>query len=518
MPRPALALALCRVSTAEQVENNSLNRQKGAVLKAARELGVTIPDDGWWSGSVSSKRGTNLKRKDLQEMVERCKKDKRIQYVVVDEPDRFMRSIDEAAYFEVTFKQLGVQVWYASDPELNKGDLASKLLKFTKYLSAEGSNEERQRKSISGQTAALLMGKWPFNPKPGYRRGYERGVPEIHPVNGPALQKILLLLIAKQATPPTALIEFNKSEFMKGHAPYKMDKFRKIVTDSFYAGVVEMDRQVKVRNERGLHQPLITLEQHYELVKIMNGRPKNQAGPRKNGNPKYPLNNIMSCDPCVDKKNNRYVGFDHGNGKNPNLKYEKYRCRACGRYNTREEIHAQVVRCFADHPIDREGWKHLAKALDIAWKQEEAQTAQTATRIKHKIKSLDDAIVDQVEAVTDPANVSIKGDILASIAKKKTEIAGLEDELEELTIQADSDKERFLQFAFDFVNNMGSRFLEIPPENRLLCKQIVFPAGFRVGANGKVYTPEISPLITLAANKKGTEVPDFANMVRVGGL
>jgi hypothetical protein len=38
------------------------------------------------------------------------------------------------------------------------------------------------------------------------------------------------------------------------------------------------------------------------------------------------------------------------------------------------------------------------------------------------------------------------------------------------------------------------------------CKQIVFPAGFYLDADNKVYTPEISHLIRLAAKKKDTEV------------
>ena len=97
MTKTVLAIASCRVSSIEQLESNSLNRQKEAVLKAAEHLGATIPEDGWWSGSVSSKRGNNVNRKDLQEMLARCKKDPRIKYLIVDEPDRFMRSIDEAA-------------------------------------------------------------------------------------------------------------------------------------------------------------------------------------------------------------------------------------------------------------------------------------------------------------------------------------------------------------------------------------------------------------------------------------
>lgn len=130
-----LAIALCRVSSSEQLENNSLNRQREAVLKSSKELGVEIVK--WWSGNVSSKRGSNVKRKDLMEMLEFCKKNKRVKYLIVDEPDRFMRSIDESGYWKILFLTAEVKVWYASNPELNKDDLPSKLLSFTKFLSAE---------------------------------------------------------------------------------------------------------------------------------------------------------------------------------------------------------------------------------------------------------------------------------------------------------------------------------------------------------------------------------------------
>lgn len=517
MPLIPHALALCRVSSQEQLENNSLNRQRDSVLRAAQELGVKIPDDCWWSGSVSSKRGTNVDRKDLKEMVDRCKKDKRVKFVIVDEPDRFMRSIDEAAYFEVTFKNLGVIVWYASDPELNKGNLASKLLKFTKYLSAEGSNEERQNKSIAGQNKALKEGRYPFSPKPGYKRGYERGIQEPHPVRGPALKAVLIKLASHFLTPTQALAELNKSDFMKdGHALYKMDKFRKIVTDPFYAGVVEINRQVNVRNENGLHEAFITKEQHYELLRIMNAKQKNQGGPRKNGNPDFPLSNHVSCDQCKDKSNGRFVGFNHSNGKNPLLVYHKYRCRGCSRYISREELNPKIQAQFKR--FSQEGIDDLIKALDIVWKQKEGQATQEASRIRHKIDVITHNMANQVEAVTDPSNASIKENILDSIAKKKAEVVELEEELAKLSRKAETDRERFIRFAFGFIDRMGSRFLEISPENRVRCKLILFPAGFWLDAENKVYTPQISPLYGLATNKKDAEASLNSHLVRVRGL
>lgn len=518
MAKQMLALALCRVSTPEQLENNSLNRQHENVLRAAEELGVTIPEDGWWSGNVSSKRGTNVERTDLKQVIDRCKKDKRVKYVIVDEPDRFMRSIDEAAYFEVTFNMLDVRVWYASDPELNKGDLASKLLKFTKYLSAEGSNEERQFKSINGQTTALKEGRYTFSPKPGYIKGTLCGIQELHPVRGPALRTVLIRLATRLVTPSQALLELNNSDFMVGHSLYKMDKFRKIATDPFYAGILDMDKQVKVYNENGLHEPLITKEQHLTIVRIMDGKTKNQAGPRKNGNPKYPLNNMVNCDQCLDQSIGRVVGFDHGNGKPSSKVWEKYRCRSCGRYITRQALHAEIEQRFKDNPVTVRGRTKLMKALDIVWRQRENEAQREATRVQHKITSLSEAITNQVESATMPENASIKDEILAAITKKKDQISELEDRLDSFQSKADEDRDVFLKFAFDFVDNMGPKFLDISQDNRLRCKQIVFPGGFYWNEDQKVLTPRISELITLAATKKDAEASDLAHVVRVMGL
>lgn len=513
------AIAVCRVSTPEQLENNSLNRQEEAVLRAAKELSVTIPQDGWWSGNVSSLRGKNVNRKDLNQMIDRCKKDKRIKYVIVDEPDRFMRSIDEAAFFEVTFRQLGVTVWYASDPELNAGTLASKLLKFTKYLSAEGSNEERQHKSIAGNAKLLREGKYPFPPKPGYMRGKIKSIPEMHPAKGPALKRVMIRIATKQVTPSQGLVELNNSEFMKdGHSRYKMDKFRAILTEPFYAGIIHIDKQIKVHNENGLHEALITKDQHLALVEIMSNKKKNQNGPRKNGNPEYPLSNHVTCEPCIKQRNCRYVGFTHSNGKGVHF-YYKYRCRAaCKRYITREELHTAVRKLFK--PISKEQQQVFMDALNTVWKERERDAIHEANRIKQKIIVLKQTVAQHVNAATDPTNIKIKNDILAQIEDNKQLIIHLEEELLKLKTIADENKDKFLDFAFDFINNIGSSFLDynLSAEHRMRCKLILFPAGFYLDAENKVYTPQISPIYGLASNKKDLPKLEKSLLVRVQGL
>lgn len=516
MPKHYLAIATCRVSSIEQLESNSLNRQTESVMEAAKYLGVTIPADGLWSGSVSSKSGSNYSRKDLNAMLDYCKTHPNVKYLIVDEIDRFMRSIDEMFYFEVLFRErVQVKVWYAGDPALNSDDPLTKLRRAMEAFKAEGSNLERQIKSIKGQTAALEHGRYPFAPKPGYKRGYEVGIPEVHPVRGPILKDVLIRIVTKLVTPTQGLIELNNSEFMVGgHSPYKMDKFRRIVTDPFYAGVVEIDKQVKVRNEHGLHEPLITMEQHKELVRLMDDKPKTQSGPRKNGNPKYPVSNLINCYECRSNRIGRLVGYDHTNGKPNSAIYEKYRCRSCGRLQHRSELHPKIEQQFKDNPVSEKGINELLKALDIVWRQREGQAEQETYRIRHKIKTLNIAVSQQVEAATDPSNSTIKDEILAAIEGKKAEVIELERQLEAINSEADNDRGQFLSFAFDFVSNMGDKFLDpdiVSRDNRLRCKDVMFPAGFWIDKNNKVYTPEVSELIRLANSNKN-------HLVRVTGL
>lgn len=518
MSKNVLAIATCRVSTPEQVTNNSLSRQHDNVLKASSELGAPIVK--YWSGHMSSKSGTNVKRKDIKEMLDFCKKNRRVKYLIVDEPDRFMRSIKEASYFEVLFEvEAGVKIWYASDPELNKDDMGAKLLKFSKYFTAEGSNDERISKSISGQTTALSSGRYPFNPKRGYMRGRQSGIPEIHPVRGPALKRVLIRIAEHKVTPTQGLIELNKSDYTLERAPLKMDKFRTIATDGFYAGIIDVNKQVKVHNEAGLHDPLISIEQHKEIVRIFTNKRKYQSGPRKNGNPEFLLNTITIHTPCHDQKNmGKLVGFNHTNGKNPNIIYKRYKCRSCGLYMNRDELHSKVAQQFTKYLIAKDGAKALLDALDIVWKQKDAQTRQDCIRLNQKIRTKKEDVSSRALAAVDPSNALIKDELMVYIEEIKKEIAEHEDELEMLSQKSDDDRRQFMEFALNFVNDIGKKFFSLTPEHAKKCKQILFPGGFHVDENENVFTPEISPLIRLAANKKDAQASDLVQMVRVRRL
>ncbi len=510
------AIANCRVSSDEQLKNNSLNRQRDAVLNAANRLKVTIREDGWWSGSVSSKRGKNIARKDIKQMQDYCKKHRDIKYLIVDEPDRFMRSVDEAFYIEMQFKLIGVTVWYASDDDLNSDNMQAKLMKFMKYFVAEGSNEERQRKSISGQTKAMLEGRFTFHPKPGYQKTDKAGIHAIHPVRGRALQKVLKRLAAGYISPTNALKELNRSRYTEDHAPYKMDKFEKIATDIFYAGILEMDKQVKISGVKGLHDPLITMVEHKRILEIFYAKEKYQTGPRRNGNPKFPLNNLMCHESCADLKNKgRLVGLDLTNGKYKKI-YQKYRCRTCNRYWNKEDVHNEIQSLFNRHAMSQETQKKIINALEEVWMQDSQNRADELRSTRLAIFNLEKDIERKVESATDSTNSAIKEDILKIIDKKKEHLSALNLEMQKLTAAEEDDKREFLEFALGFMRDTGKYFCEpyLSKEYRVACKQMLFPAGFYINQNGKVYTPELGVFFRGEVRKKSAGALNNSQLVQ----
>lgn len=520
-----LAIALCRVSSTEQLENNSLSRQEEAVLRCAKEKDVEIIR--WWSGSVSSKRGSNLKRKDLKEMLEVCRKNRRIGFLFVDEPDRFMRSIEEAFYFEVEFGKLGVKVWYASDNELNSDNQMARLLRFMKYFTAEGSNEERMSKSTSGGQKAIREGRLPSGTKAGYKKGTVAGVHVIDPRIALPLQRALKQIASNLKTPTDALKELMTTEFGKRYKKYKMDKFRDTACEPYYAGIIDLKGKFNLRNENGLHEPLITKAEHEKILRVFDRNVKKQQGHRPDKNTKYPLSNSLTCILCenTERKYPRFTSVPLSNGATNHGKprkvvrhYAKYKCRGCNRYLDRDDTHASFSDLLDAIILPDPELKKLKTKLVATFNAKHHEAKGEIQRLEAVNASIKQNIANKVEAVTDPSNAFIKDEIMAVIQKNKTELADNEEKISLLGEQHDADLDEFMEFAFGFLGNKGKRFFELSGEDMQRCKQMLFTGKIYVNSDKNVYTHDISPIFSSQANKKDPSKLEKPFLVRVPGL
>lgn len=149
------------------------------------------------------------------------------------------------------------------------------------------------------------------------------------------------------------------------------------------------------------------------------------------------------CDDIWYKQYPRFVGYKHSNGSSPNLVYEKYRCRSCKRYPSRDEIHSEIERQFTTNPITDEGSEAAIKALHEVWKREEGESIQSVRHVNASIKALQDSIDSQIEKLSEDRYISIHDEILKSFEKKKEQIVKLEGQRFELENIAETDKEEF---------------------------------------------------------------------------
>ncbi len=490
------AMALCRVSSDEQLKNHSLARQNEAVYKTAEKLKVEIPPEYIWSGSVSSKTGTNVHRKDLQEMVQACKKDKKIKYLIIDEPDRFMRSIDEAFHFEVEFKKYGVRVWY-TDNELNSDTTMAKFMRFMKYFQAESSNNERMHKTIAGQTSAINAGRYPYQPLRGYKKGIISGVPEKDGRKADIMQDVLKRLAAGMLNLTESLKEYNRLAATIYAIPkeVKMDKWKKLVVNPFYAGIIVMDKNVKARNEHGLHEPLITKDEHRRICELVEESKKHKVhnGANKQGNPEFPLNGLLRHADCprTHSKYDKFVGL---NQHAKTRVYPKYRCRGCYCSINRDELNHKVIEVCNSIDMTERGRKLFLSALQEIWIRQEDNAMQRKQSLTAALIDAKKTVDKHTRAYIDETDPDIKNSIKEVLNKSRDQADRLEKMLNEVGETANLEREEFTRFALEFIDNLGTHLISLSPDNAKKCKQILFPDGFWTVDAKNVYTRQISPI------------------------
>lgn len=509
------AIAFCRVSSDEQLKNHSLSKQQEAVERVAEKHNLEIVKI--WSGSFSSKCGKNIYRKDLLEALDYCSKNKQIKYAIVDEPDRFMRSVNEAGWYIIEFQKRGVDILFSDEMYNNKNSTAKLLLNMA-LGAGEASNEERARKTKNGHEKAIRDGRYPFATKLGYMKGPEPAVAIIDPVIGPILKEQLIRIAKGLVTPTIALQDYNRAIKLAGinKAPLKMDKWRRICTDPYYCGVVEMHKTVDAYNPNGLHEKLITKLMYDRIVEVFNGRPKNQKGPNSAGNPLYPFNQMIvhaDCPHCKSKYN-KLVGVTvkGGSGK----KYPRYRCRGCNKYIlTRDEARDSIGQIVASMELTENGKRVFQDALTEVFENEVGDLEEQEKKLnsqRAQATSDADSLMDQYLAEKPGL---IKDEIRRRYERAIGRIKAYDKQLEELEMIHTAELNSFIKYALDYVNNLVHNVLNLPPYKMQLCKQLLFPDGFYVDGNKNVYTTKISPIYRLKPTKKDSSESSDSLMVHL---
>lgn len=340
------AIALCRVSTKKQrTEGSSLEAQEERVNRCAEYLDADIKQ--LWSLDTSSRKGKNIARKDLREMMEYCKRDKTVRYIIVDEADRFMRSMKEAYWWKVEFEIAGVYLAYANMPEItHEENPMSVMREMMGFFQAEISNHERITKATEKMQAKIMAGYYPGMVHQGYQKSDIRSLHVPREPQWSLLQQTMHNILYKGYPLSEALDEMTANGYrLQGGGKVDMHRFKNMLQQPYYAGIIKMS-DWDVVCPKGLHKAMITPEEHERLVTIVSGKRKKFVVHKFN--PLFPASNIAECADCVAEgaKETRLVGYRHHNGKPERTRrfYERYRCRGCNKNSLKEKIHGGIGR------------------------------------------------------------------------------------------------------------------------------------------------------------------------------
>lgn len=507
------AVALCRVSTAQQrVDNNSLESQQKHVYDFAM-TNLSCEIDRLWSLDVSSKAGGNLNRKDLMEIRQYCKEHRYIKYFIVDKVNRLMREIKMFYWFIQELEMIGVRTYFA-DPQqqdLNKDDPVAQLKTFLAIYEAERDNKERANTTLTRMKDRYLLGYRLSSPVPGYRKTLTPGLHEPDPARFNKLQSIMRDIVAGKFTVYKALEELNLQDYttITGKR-LKIDKFREILTDDYYAGFITIKKwdDPKFIGIKGQHQAMITPNEHEILKSIVTG--KKRIFERRNDNKDFPLSNIGLCE-CGGK----LVGANHSNGKG--WIRPEYRCRSCNKQYRATNIHLSLDQVLEDIRISESQEEDIVKRLSKVWKEEESNNLSKIRTLEIRLAKLKDEktqIARKIALNTDP---TIEDDLQGVLKETKNQIDTLESGILDVK-NVEKDLETFVHFSLKFINEKLSVWKLLEKAQRIKCKQLVFPGGFIVKSDEKVYTPEISPLYRFVSNKKEPVLTSDSHLVELVGI
>lgn len=312
------AVIYTRVSTDEQAKNGlSLEGQEKAARDYCRQEGLEVAEI--FTDAGESAKTAN--RPQLIAAVAYCKDHyKDIDYFVVWKLDRFARNTEDHVIIDSQLQKLGIQLRSVTEPitDTPLGNLTKTMLAGF----AQFDNDVRAERSSNGVKRRIEQGGWPHMAPVGYTNIKDS-------LGRPTLAK----------TEQADLIGGWLREFLKGgHTSRDMSQMAwdigirskqgkrlsyqqtcNMLRNPIYAGLV-YSKMIEAPI-KGLHEALITFEEHEEILDKLEGRQKSKHAVK--GTQAWPLRGgFIKCADCGES-----ITGSSPKGRSKN--YPKYHCAKC---------------------------------------------------------------------------------------------------------------------------------------------------------------------------------------------
>ena len=340
------AIIYTRVSSKEQVENNSLEIQQRECLLFARKRELTVVKE--FGGTHESAQTDE--RKEFGQMISYAKRH-RIANIIVYSLDRFSRSGDNAIWLTNQLKGVGVSLLSVTQP-MDTNNPAGAMMQKMLLLFAQHDNDQRRSKTIGGMQERLRKGYWCGMAPYGYMNVQENGVKFIIPDKKTA--PLVKMAFELKTNFRLSDVEIAKKLNAAGYAsPHRTEKHLNLIfKNPFYCGLLVHS---VIPNEiiEGKHEPLISKE---TFLKVNDIKEENHQGYKCNlENEFLPLRAFVRCDNC----GTGYAGYVV---KKKSLYYYKCNRKGCKCNRSAKVMHEQFNTILEGFTVD----PRLIEPLKIA--------------------------------------------------------------------------------------------------------------------------------------------------------
>lgn len=271
-----------RVSTKHQEENGgSLDDQKCRCEKFAKDNGYTIK--GYFGGKHESAKTPGIL---INQMISAIKRDKSVNYIIVNQADRFSRNAGQAINILNDLKSREIIVIEAATGLDTSSPEGVMMMQFKLSL-AQWDNTNRTNKFVSGRKHCMESGVWCGKRPLGYdKEGKSINAKFTINATGKLIQKAFKWKLQGvdnfRIMDRLSAMELNVSK----------QKLHKILTNPFYAGKIQ-SKFTDGEIIDGKHPALVSWVEFLQVQEILSGRTGIYKHQKET--PQFPLKRHIRC-------------------------------------------------------------------------------------------------------------------------------------------------------------------------------------------------------------------------------
>ena len=368
-----------RVSTAEQVENMSLETQAELCRNYCLKR-------GWPVVRLFREEGQSAKstrRDEFQLMLRFCKDKKNaVGYIIVYDLSRFARNMLDQLSTEKDLLESGVRLVSVLEP--TEDSAAGRLSRNILAVMHQFDNDRRAERTVAGMTQGAKSGRFMFKAPIGYinvsQKQGKNLIPD--PKTAPLIMKGFELFATGLHQKTEVLKQLNSMGLTthQGHS-VSTQTFDRMLVNPVYAGWVTIPKWGM--RFQGNFEPIVSQSVFDAVQDVLEGR-KIVAKAYERNNSDFPLRVFARCAVCGEPLTG---GWSTGKRK----KYAYYRCRqsGCGLNNIRrDDLQSKFIALLKRLTSAQDVLSECMEAVRDEWKKRQGDSEAAYAAIQKRLERL----------------------------------------------------------------------------------------------------------------------------------